>query len=326
MMTSSSDACGDESLYGDFSIDLGASCTTPRKSSSSESISSISFDASYASVFGQNVKSSSSNLCYSRWESLGDSNNSTIIGLLDRDGSNNKLPSVIFISRGEAATTCTAQAQRAVMAIKMPQRQETSHIRTTPLSRASSGTSSTLSFGDFMESIDGRNDEEEEQQQQQRLVLLPPRHTLLTGSEKSGGFGLAIGASNHTFAAYSSVGPSNHTFEKVYSKVPSNHYTLAQTSNHTFASFASSNHCAGGGTILTICESVEKIVEEEDSTVASFSADTATSRASSKQSNHHVKVMPRHRRRHSIGDNGVSSSCRIHSVAGGHDQMVMQRQ
>jgi hypothetical protein len=285
-------------------------------------------------VFGQGIKnnkSSSSNLCYSRWESFGDSN-SNIIGLLDRDGSKNKLPSVIFMSRGEAATTCTAQ--RAVMAIKMPQRQETSHIRTTPLSRASSGTSSTLSFGDFMESIDGRNDEKEEQQQQQQHLVLPPRpanatlkedmsrHRLLTGSEKSGGFGPAIAASNHTFAAYSIVGPSSHTFEKVYSKGPSNHHTLAQASNHTFTSFASSNHCAGG-TILSICESVEKILEEEDSTVASFSADTATSRASKQSS--HLKVMPRHRRRHSIGDDGVSS-CRIHSVAGGHDQMVIQRQ
>jgi hypothetical protein len=339
MMTSFSDACDenddDDSLVGDFSIDLGASCTTPRKST--HSVSSISFDVSYGSVLedNKNNKSSSSNLCYSRWESLGESNSNMMFGHADTRGegvsgssnnNNSKLPSLIFISKQNATAAATMQ-QRAEMAIKMPQRQQTSHVRKQPpLERISS--SGTLSFGESpQKSID-----EKHEQRQQLVALMAKlkqelsRRCLLTRTaafsyEKSGhGLG-SNDKSSHTFAAYSLMGPSNHTFA-VYSKHGgppySNHSPpFGQTSSshtppfglassHTFASFASvSNHHhrpTGAASVLSTWESVEEIGLEavDDSSIASFSSDTATSRASSNQGN--------------IILNGTTPTCGIPSV------------
>jgi hypothetical protein len=323
-------SCTLEDSVGNFSIDLGASFNNHNDGSSSyssprkESISSISFDASYASVFGdgssKNKSGSNSTLCHSRWESLGDSNSNIVwLGKASEaiSGNSNRPPSFICgggiagpgsaaTGAGSAAGAGAAPMQRAAMAIKMPRRQFSSHIRTT-LGRVScSTTSSLLSYGesttlDHQSSNGTTSTEPQQQPQQQQHLALPPRpgmtkfkedisrRRLLTraASEKSVLLGVGATTSGDTFAAYSSgEQASNHTFAgTTFSKgslsSSSKNTFPRNASNHTFASFASfasSNHTTG---ILSTWESVEE-QSLEDSTIASFSSATAMSLASKK--------------------------------------------
>jgi hypothetical protein len=313
----SDDVCEDDSLFG--SIHLGASynelftpTTTAAAGATStkllDSLSSISFDASYASVFGEHgnsikspvssrrnsLTSNSKNLCLSRWESLGDGS-STRLGLLLGE----EPPVLQRAVSGETNITASS-----IMAVQMPLRQPSSHSSTRrPVPRPQRRVS--LSGGEQQQQQQQQQQYHQQQNQPHRLLgNLPPRpamtkfkedisrRRLLTraASEKSG---LGLGAaSNHTFAAYSLLGGgqlsssssskhstsagslSQRTSSTTTPPSSLNHPSLAPASSHTFASsFANgtSNHTG----ILSTWDSLdEKSFEEDDddSTIASFSS------------------------------------------------------
>jgi hypothetical protein len=227
-----------------------ASSTTATKLLLVDSFSSISFDASYASVFGDCGKSpvSSRNtsrrnkLCLSRWESsLGDPNRGGLLLGDDPPG----------IQR--AVSSDTNMTTGTSMAVQMPLRQQSSHSRLMVYERllhrrvSLSGGGGEPLKGESSSSSKAKGEHQHEQQQQQQQQphrLLPPRpamtkfkddmslRRLLTraASEKSvlpGGR-----ASNHTFAAYSLLGGRAGTL--------SNHgTTVGGTSSSSVASFCS---------------------------------------------------------------------------------------
>jgi hypothetical protein len=219
-------SCNFDESMGNLSFNLdnegGASpYSSPRKSvtgAQADSISSISFDASYASVFGggggggaDNFEQNSSNLCLSRWESLGDSNSNIGYGLGGRRGkeepvpvtgtnknniSHNRLPSIIIGGPGSAAAPAPApmpvttpipvpMPRAAMAAMKIPRRQQFSSrpnlCRVSSTSTSSSTGSTLLAFGDSTtldhqsSSLDANEEERQQRQhhQQHRRGVLP---------------------------------------------------------------------------------------------------------------------------------------------------------
>jgi hypothetical protein len=316
-------------------------------------------------LFEKNNKSSgSNNLFYSRWEmTLGDSNSNIVYGhaFAASKGAEAAIPSFIFIlSVGDKTAGATGPLQRewgtAAMAVKMPQRQQTSHIRNKepPLPLSTIASTGTLSFGESLQ------DESHFDEKEHRVPPPPPpppaaprlSPRLVVAKFKRPATGLVkalTAASNHTLAAYSLGRSTNHTFAS-YSKgsssnptsssraqqgsnhtfaarQPSSHHTLVQhTSNHTFASFASSTHHSSSAGVLS--STWESVLEDDDSTAASFSSEESAATPSlpsmEQPSSLHSKVVTL-RRRHSVTGSAISSVSCIHSVAG-HDRMSIQPQ